>query len=80
MLVSSCGPTQARRRCRRGWIHESVQFSEVESDKEKTMSLRDAIVRMVQFARGGYPHGVPATDRFAVLAVMPPARATVCVS
>lgn len=33
-----------------------------------------AITRIVSFARAGYPKGVPATDTFAVLAVLPQPR------
>ncbi|PJE10042.1 MAG: DUF3349 domain-containing protein [Mycobacterium sp.] len=35
------------------------------------MLVRHAIARIVNFARAGYPKGVPATDTFPVLAVLP---------
>ena len=35
------------------------------------MFVVDAIVRIVDFLRAGYPQGVPATDTFPVLAVLP---------
>lgn len=35
------------------------------------MLARHAIARIVNFARAGYPKGVPATDTFPVLAVLP---------
>ncbi|WP_081287801.1 DUF3349 domain-containing protein [Mycobacterium asiaticum] len=35
------------------------------------MSVTDAIGKILSFARAGYPKGVPTTDTFAVLAVLP---------
>ncbi len=34
------------------------------------MSLADLVIKMVEFVRAGYPQGVPATDCFALLAVL----------
>ncbi|AYE96266.1 hypothetical protein C0J29_17105 [Mycobacterium paragordonae] len=33
-----------------------------------------AFTKIVNFARAGYPKGLPTTDTFAVLAVLAPAR------
>ena len=34
------------------------------------MNLADVVTKMVEFVRAGYPQGVPATDCFALLAVL----------
>jgi hypothetical protein len=34
------------------------------------MSVSDVIEKIVSFLRGGYPQGVPATDTFALLALL----------
>lgn len=38
------------------------------------MSVGQAVAKIVNFVRVGYPKDVPATDTFAVLAVLPSAR------
>ncbi len=38
------------------------------------MFVGQTIAKIVSFARAGYPKGVPATDTFPVLAVLPPTR------
>ncbi|MFQ2843281.1 DUF3349 domain-containing protein [Mycobacterium sp. TY813] len=42
--------------------------------EERRMIAGHTMARIVNFARAGYPKGVPATDAFAVLAVLPPTR------
>ncbi|ODR04509.1 hypothetical protein BHQ21_17640 [Mycobacterium sherrisii] len=34
------------------------------------VSIADLVTKMVEFVRAGYPHGVPPTDCFALLAVL----------
>ncbi|GLE54584.1 DUF3349 domain-containing protein [Mycobacterium montefiorense] len=35
-----------------------------------SVNLADVVMKMVEFVRAGYPQGVPATDSFALLAVL----------
>ena len=35
------------------------------------MPVSDVIAKIVNFLRAGYPQGVPATDTFALLALLP---------
>lgn len=41
-------------------------------EERRMITGRHTMARIVNFARAGYPKDVPATDAFAVLAVLPP--------
>jgi hypothetical protein len=46
-------------------------FGQVNRGNPPRMFVGDVIAKILRFARAGYPTGVPTTDTFAVLAVLP---------